>query len=186
IANKLISLITGVKLHDYGCTLKAYRREIIEHLHLYGEMHRFIPALAAWSGCRVAEIEVNHRPRTRGKTKYGLGRIFKVLLDLITIKFLGSFSTKPLHIFGGVGLISFLAACVTGVVVIWQKWFHSSHLPMNRNPLLILTTFLLMMSIQFLMMGLLAEMLARTYHESQQKPTYVIRRVRQGQEAGNQ
>ncbi len=186
VANKLISLITGVKLHDYGCTLKAYRREIIEHLHLYGEMHRFIPALATWSGCRVAEIEVNHRPRTRGKTKYGLGRIFKVLLDLTTIKFLGSFSTKPLHIFGGVGMLSFLAACVTGAIVIWQKWFHSSHLAMNRNPLLILTTMLMMMSVQFLMMGLLAEMLARTYHESQKKPTYIVRRIRRGQEAANE
>jgi len=180
LANCLISVITGVKLHDYGCTLKAYRREIVEHLHLYGEMHRFIPAVAGWAGARVAELEVNHRPRTRGKTKYGLTRLTKVLLDLLTIKFLGSFSTKPLHVFGSIGLVSFLGACVSGAVVLYQKWLAEPSLAMNRNPLLTLTALLIMMSVQFLLMGLLAEMVARTYHESQHKPIYIVRRVLEG------
>ncbi len=114
----MISRITGVKLHDYGCTLKVYRREVLEEIKLYGEMHRFIPALASWSGARITEMAVNHRPRTTGKTKYGLGRTLKVILDLITVKFLGSFSTKPIYIFGGLGLVSGLGAVVSGLVVI--------------------------------------------------------------------
>ena len=182
MANWLIGVITGVRLHDYGCTLKAYRRELMDHLRLYGEMHRFIPALASWAGAKVTELPVNHRPRTAGKTKYGLSRTIKVILDLVTIKFLGSFSTKPLHIFGGVGLLTLLGSFCSGVVVIYQKWFHEPPLAMNRNPLLVLTAMLLMMSVQFLLMGLLAEMLARTYHESQKKPTYIIRKLTRGTE----
>lgn len=177
VANWLIGKITGVALHDYGCSLKAYRRDIIEHTHLYGEMHRFIPAIAAWSGARVAEMEVKHNPRRHGKTKYGIGRLPKVILDLVTVKFLGTFSTKPLHVFGGIGLITLLLAMVSSVVVVYQKYFSETELPMNRNPLLNFTVLFVMMSVQFLLMGLLAEMLARTYHESQGKSTYVIRRI---------
>jgi glycosyltransferase involved in cell wall biosynthesis len=175
IANYLIGKITGVNLHDYGCTLKAYRKDVVEHIRLYGEMHRFIPALASWSGANVTELEVNHRPRVHGRTKYGLGRTIRVILDLITVKFLGTFSTKPLHIFGGIGLLVFLGAFLLGCVVIYQKI--SSNFSINRNPLFTLTAVLGLMSIQFLLMGLLAEMMARTYHESQNKPTYVIRQI---------
>ena len=177
LANWLIGRITGVRLHDYGCSLKAYRKEVAEHTKLYGEMHRFIPALASWAGARVTEMVVNHRPRTRGKTKYGLSRTFKVLLDLITVKFLGSFSTKPLHVFGGIGMLSLLGAMVSGLAVLYHKFISEPPLSMNRNPLLIVASILAVMSVQFLLMGLLAEMMARTYHESQNKPTYVIRRI---------
>ncbi|MHC4488971.1 MAG: glycosyltransferase family 2 protein [Planctomycetota bacterium] len=177
IGNLLIARITGVKLHDSGCTLKAYRREVLAETKLYGEMHRFIPALASWSGARIAEIVVNHRPRTAGTAKYGLGRTFKVLLDLITVKFLGSFSTKPIYIFGGLGLASSLGAVVSGLVVLYQKFISDRPLNMNRNPLLILTAVLIITAIQFILMGLLAELLVRTYHESQDRPTYVIKEI---------
>ena len=177
LANFLIGAITGVKLHDYGCTLKAYRKEVVDNLNLYGEMHRFIPAIAHWTGARVTEVEVNHRPRARGRTKYGLSRTIKVILDLVTVKFLGSFSTKPLHIFGGIGMLSLLASFLSGAVVLYQKFLLIPSLAMNRNPLLILTAMLMMMSAQFLLMGLMAEMLCRTYHESQNKPTYTILKI---------
>jgi len=177
LANGLISCITGVRLHDYGCTLKAYRREILAEMRLYGEMHRFIPALASWSGARIAECVVNHRPRTAGKAKYGLARTLKVVLDLITVKFLGSFSTKPIYIFGGLGGLTALGAMLSGLAVLYQKFLSSSHLAMNRNPLLVLTAMLITSTIQFILMGLLAELLVRTYHESQNRPTYVIREI---------
>lgn len=177
IANYVIGLITGVKLHDYGCTLKAYHKDVVDNIRLYGEMHRFIPALASWSGAKVAEIEVKHHPRLRGTTKYGLNRTFKVILDLITVKFLGSFSTKPLHIFGGIGMLSLLGSFLSGASVLYQKFISPSHLSMNRNPLLIVSAILMVMSVQFMLMGLLAEMTARTYHESQGKPTYIIRTI---------
>jgi len=185
LANWLIGRITGVKLHDYGCSLKAYRKEVAEHTKLYGEMHRFIPALASWAGARVTEIVVNHRPRTRGKTKYGLSRTFKVLLDLVTVKFLGSFSTKPLYVFGGIGMVTLLGAIVSGAAVLYHKFISEPALSMNRNPLLIVAAILAVMSVQFLLMGLLAEMLARTYHESQNKPTYVVRRILGGNGGGS-
>ena len=177
LANGLISRITGVKLHDYGCTLKAYRREVLQETRLYGEMHRFIPALASWAGARIAEVVVNHRPRTAGVAKYGLGRTFKVILDLITVKFLGSYSTKPIYIFGGIGALSALGAVVCGGVVLYQKFVAPEHLSMNRNALLYLTALLITTTIQFVLMGLLAELLVRTYHESQNRPTYVIKEV---------
>lgn len=177
IANWLIGKITGVKLHDFGCTLKAYRREVLAQTKLYGEMHRFIPALASWSGARIAEMVVNHRPRASGEGKYGLGRIMKVILDLITVKFLGSFSTKPIYIFGGLGLASGIGAVASGLAVLYQKFISPVHLSMNRNPLLILTAVLIITTIQFILMGLLAELLIRTYHESQNRPTYVIREI---------
>ena len=179
IANWLISKITGVKLHDFGCTLKAYRREVLAETKLYGEMHRFIPALASWSGARICEVVVNHRPRTTGAAKYGLGRTFKVILDLITVKFLGSFSTKPIYIFGGLGLATGLGAVASGLVVLYQKFISSQHLPMNRNPLLVLTALLIATTVQFILMGLLAELMVRTYHESQNRPTYVIKEILQ-------
>ncbi len=179
IANKVISKITGVRLHDFGCTLKAYRSESVKAIKLYGEMHRFIPVLANWSGEKVAEMEVNHRARTTGKTKYGLNRTFKVVLDLITIKFLMSFSTKPIYVFGGLGAISGLGAFFTGLVVIYQKFFSAGHLAMNRNPLLTLTAVLITTAIQFLLMGLLAEILVRTYHESQDRKIYMIEKIYQ-------
>jgi glycosyltransferase involved in cell wall biosynthesis len=174
IANWIIGRITGVRLHDYGCSLKAYRWESIKEIKLYGEMHRFIPALASWGGEKVTEMEVNHRARTTGATKYGLGRTFKVILDLITIKFLASFSTKPLYVFGGVGGVCMLASFLSGVAVLWQKFFAESSLAMNRNPLLTLSAMLAMMAVQFVLMGLLAEILVRTYHESQGRPIYTI------------
>ena len=175
IANWVISRITGVKLHDYGCTLKVYRREVLEETKLYGEMHRFIPALASWSGATIAEMTVNHRPRTAGKTKYGIGRTLKVILDLITVKFLGSFSTKPIYIFGGLGLASGIGAIASGWFVVYQKIYKD--FPINRNPLLVLTALLITTTVQFILMGLLAELLVRTYHESQNRPTYVIKQI---------
>ena len=175
IANCLISRITNVRLHDYGCTLKAYRRDVLAETRLYGEMHRFIPALASWSGAKVTECVVNHRPRTAGKAKYGLGRTLKVVLDLITVKFLGSFSTKPIYVFGGLGLFTTLLAILFGWLVIYQKLARGTD--MSGNPLLILTAVLVITSVQFILMGLLAELLVRTYHESQNRPTYVIREV---------
>jgi len=175
IANWLISRITGVKLHDYGCTLKVYRREVLEETKLYGEMHRFIPALASWSGARIAEMPVNHRPRTAGTAKYGLGRTLKVVLDLITVKFLGSFSTKPIYIFGGLGLLGAFGAILFGLTVLYQKLYFGTD--MSGNPLLILTAVCILATIQFILMGLLAELLVRTYHESQNRPTYVIKEI---------
>ena len=175
IANWLISTITGVRLHDYGCTLKAYRREVLAETKLYGEMHRFIPALASWSGANIAEIVVNHRPRTAGVAKYGIGRTWKVLLDLITVNFLGSFSTKPIYVFGGLGLLSAIASIIFAFAVIYQKIVGG--VDMTGNPLLIVTAVSVIATIQFILMGLLAELLVRTYHESQNRPTYVIREI---------
>ena len=180
IANWLISGITGVKLHDYGCTLKAYRREILAETKLYGEMHRFIPALASWSGATIAEMVVNHRPRTAGLAKYGLSRTWKVILDLITVKFLLSFSTKPIQLFGGWGLIAFLLSGLSGLAVILMKVIKKTD--MTGNPLLYLTILLLVIGAQFIFMGLLAELLVRTYHESQNRPTYVIREILESSE----
>ena len=176
-ANWFIAKITGVKLHDFGCTLKAYRREVLAETRLYGEMHRFIPVLASWSGANICEMVVNHRPRTAGVAKYGLGRTWKVMLDLITVKFLGSFSTKPIYIFGGLGFANALGAILMGLIMFYQKFLAAQELPMNRNPLLILMAVLIMSTVQFILMGLLAELLVRTYHESQNRPTYVIREI---------
>ena len=177
IANWLIAKITRVKLHDFGCTLKIYRKEVLDETKLYGEMHRFIPALASWNGASICEMVVNHRPRTAGAAKYGLSRTLKVVLDLITVKFLGSFSTKPIYIFGGLGVLSGIASILAGLVVIYQKFISPTHLAMNRNPLLVLTAMLVTTTIQFILMGLLAELLVRTYHESQNRPTYVIKQI---------
>ena len=177
VANWIIARITGVRLHDFGCTLKAYRWESIKEIRLYGEMHRFIPALAAWGGENVVEVVVNHRPRTTGQTKYGLNRTFKVVLDLITLKFLASFSTKPIYVFGGLGGLCAAGSLISGLVMLYQKFISAEGLAMNRNPLLIVSTVLFMACIQFVLMGLLAEILVRTYHESQGRHIYTIEKI---------
>ena len=173
MANALISRMTGVHLHDYGCTLKAYRREVLDGINLYGEMHRFVPALASQFGAKVAELPVNHRPRLHGVSKYGISRTLRVILDLMTVKFLISYSTKPIQLFGKWGVYTILAGLGSGAMTIYMKFF--DHFSMNRNPLLILTGFLLFMGVQFIVMGLLGELNARTYFESQGKPIYVVR-----------
>jgi glycosyltransferase involved in cell wall biosynthesis len=173
MANFVISLMTGIKLHDYGCTLKAYRREVIEGINLYGEMHRFVPALASQVGARMTEIPVNHRHRLHGKSKYGISRTMRVILDLLTVKFLLSYSTKPIQLFGKLGIYTLAAGFLSGVATLYMKFFE--HMSMNRNPLFILTAFLLFMGIQFIVLGLLGEVNARTYYEAQGKPIYVVR-----------
>ena len=173
LANTLISHLTGVHLHDYGCTLKAYRREVLEGINLYGEMHRFVPALASQVGAKVTELPVNHYPRLHGVSKYGISRTLRVILDLMTVKFLLVYSTKPIQLFGKWGVYTIFLGMLTGSMTVYMKLFE--HLSMNRNPLLILTLFLLFMGIQFIVMGLLGELNARTYFESQGKPIYVVR-----------
>lgn len=173
IANALISRMTGVHLHDYGCTLKAYRREVLDGINLYGEMHRFVPALASQFGAKVTELPVNHFPRLHGVSKYGISRTLRVVLDLMTVKFLMSYSTKPIQLFGKWGVYTILAGFGSGAMTIYMKMF--DHLSMNRNPLLIITGFLLFMGVQFIAMGLLGELNARTYFESQGKPIYVVK-----------
>jgi glycosyltransferase involved in cell wall biosynthesis len=173
IANWLIGRVTGVRLHDYGCTLKAYRREVLEPVRLYGEMHRFIPVYAKWGGARITEMVVRHHARKEGTSKYGLGRTLKVLLDLVTVKFLGDYSTKPLYLFGYWGFVSMALGFVSGVVTLVEKWVN----PMNyahRNPLLLLAVMLFVVGVQLIGMGLLAELLVRTYHESQHKAVYLV------------
>ena len=172
-ANALISSLTGVHLHDYGCTLKAYRREVLDGINLYGEMHRFVPALASQVGAKVAELPVNHHPRLHGTSKYGISRTLRVILDLMTVKFLLAYSTKPIQLFGKWGMYTLLAGFGSGAATVYMKLFE--HYSMNRNPLLILTAFLLFMGIQFIVLGLLGELNARTYYEAQGKPIYVIR-----------
>jgi glycosyltransferase involved in cell wall biosynthesis len=176
MANWLISRIGGVPLHDYGCSLKAYRRESLEDVQLYGEMHRFIPIYASWSGARVAEIPVEHHARTMGKSKYGLSRTIKVVFDLMTIKFMASYQTKPLYVFGWVGLLTLIVSFLCAVLAFLMKfagWPHQADFV--QTPLPVLTTVLFVLGIQFFLMGLLAEMLVRTYHESQAKPIYAVR-----------
>jgi glycosyltransferase involved in cell wall biosynthesis len=184
LANGLISFISGVKLHDYGCTLKAYRREVLKPIVLLGEMHRFIPILATWQGARVAEVEVTHHPRAAGKSKYGLGRTFKVILDLLTIKFMGSFLTKPIYAFGGAGAgllcLSFLMALYT----LWEKvvegvWVH-------RNPVFLIAIFFALAGMQLLVMGLLGELLIRIYFATSKTTPYVVREVLESPEAGDE
>ena len=173
LANRLISWISGVHLHDYGCTLKGYRRDIVQHIRLYGEMHRFIPIFASWVGARVAEIPVQHHPRRKGVSKYGIFRTVKVLLDLITVKFLGTYSTKPMYLFGGLGLISFVGSGALSALTLYQKYFEA--VKAHRNPLLLLSVFLAIVGVQFILIGLVAELIVRTYHESQDKPTYILK-----------
>jgi glycosyltransferase involved in cell wall biosynthesis len=176
LANRMISWIGGVPLHDYGCSLKAYRRESLADVQLYGEMHRFIPIYASWSGARVTEIPVEHHARTMGQSKYGLSRTIKVVFDLMTIKFMASYQTKPLYVFGWVGLLTLIVSFLCAVLAFLMKfvsWPH--HADFVQTPLPVLTTVMLVLGVQFFLMGLLAEMLVRTYHESQAKPIYAVK-----------
>ena len=175
IANRIISRISGVRLHDYGCTLKAYRRSIVEDIRLYGEMHRFLPVYASWSGARTTELPVNHHPRTAGRSKYGLKRVIKVPLDLLVVKFLGDYSQKPIYVFGGFGLISHALALLTFALMIYYKfWGGKSFI---ETPLPTLAALLVLMGFMSMLLGLIAELVVRTYHESQDKPTYIVGRT---------
>jgi glycosyltransferase involved in cell wall biosynthesis len=175
IANRIISAATGVHLNDYGCSLKVFRAEIIKPLRLYGEMHRFLPAIASEVGVRIAELPVNHRARTRGQSKYGISRTLRVILDLITVKFLLSYATRPLQIFGLLGMgMGLLGALVSGYLA-WQRLF--GYQSLSDRPLLLLGILLIFTGFQLVTLGLLAELQIRTYHESQDNPTYVIREV---------
>ncbi len=173
LANALISRFTGVKLHDYGCTLKAFRREVIKNINLYGELHRFIPAIASTMGVTIAEIEVRHRPRLKGKSKYNILRTPKVLLDLLTVKFLLSYSTRPLQIFGLFGMAGGLAGLLIGLWLSYERLV-LKHSIANR-PLLLLAVLLVVIGIQFITLGLLAEIMVRAYHESSAKKIYYIK-----------
>ena len=174
IANRLISWASGLSLHDYGCTLKAYRRKIFDSLQLYGEMHRFLPAYAHMRGARVVEMEVEHHPRIHGVSKYGFGRTFKVLLDLTTLVFLKGYGTKPIYVFGGTGLLCMAAGIATGLFVLFRRLFLGGEWV---SPLLFISIHLTGLAIQFLLLGLVAEMIVRTYHESQGRTIYEVRRV---------
>lgn len=175
IANRLISWSTGVKLHDYGCSLKIFKAEVVKPLRLYGEMHRFLPALASEMGVKIEEQVVNHRARIHGTTKYGISRTVRVMLDLMTVKFLLSYSTRPLHIFGLAGLISAGAGLAISGWLTYGRLF--GDVSLSNKPLLLLGISLIITGLQFVTFGLLAEMQVRTYHESQSKPVYVIRKV---------
>ncbi len=175
IANKIISWTTQVSLHDYGCTLKAFRREVIKNIRLYGEMHRFIPAIASGMGISYTEIKVNHRPRRFGTSKYGISRTIRVVLDLITVKFLLSFATRPIQVFGLLGVISGGVGFLLALIMTIQRQFFG--VPLADRPLLLLAVVLIFIGIQFISLGLIAELQARTYHESQQKPVYHVREV---------
>jgi glycosyltransferase involved in cell wall biosynthesis len=176
LANRLISLLTGVRLHDYGCTLKALRRDIAKELRLYGEMHRFIPALAADLGATIVEVPVRHHPRRHGRSKYGLSRSIRVCLDLLTVKFLSGYGTRPSHVFGLWGLLAMIGGSAITVYLGVQRLLITGYSLANR-PLLLLGILLMVVGVQLVTMGLLGEMLVRTYHESQSKPVYLIREV---------
>ena len=177
IANRIISLSTGVRLHDYGCTLKAFKKEITENIRLYGEMHRFIPAIASGMGAHITEVKVNHRERKFGQSKYGISRTVRVVLDLITVKFLLSFATRPIQVFGLLGLASGTMGFLIALVLTIQRQFFG--VAMGNRPMLLLAILLMFMGLQFVSLGLIAEMQSRTYHESQDKPVYYIREKRQ-------
>jgi glycosyltransferase involved in cell wall biosynthesis len=181
VANRLISSTTRVKLHDYGCTLKAMRKEVAKDLRLYGEMHRFIPAIAYERGARVTELKVNHRPRLRGDSKYGITRTLRVVLDLLTVKFLTSYSTRPAHVFGPIGVISGALGFLIAAYLTFQKVVYQVEI--GGRPLLLLAILLIFIGFQFITMGLLGEMLARTYHESQDRPVFVVREILDGRRA---
>lgn len=176
IANALISSVSGVHLHDYGCTLSAYRREVLEPVRLYGEMHRFIPAYAASNGARITELPVTHHPRRAGRSKYGIGRTWRVLLDLITVKFLGTYTTKPMYAFGTIGGVMAIAAVIALIVGVIEKLV-PPYVKLHNNPLTLLAGVLIIVAIQLLLMGLLAELIVRTYYESQGRSTYLVREV---------
>lgn len=176
IANRMISVITGVHLHDYGCTLKAFKQAVVENLRLYGEMHRFIPAIASGAGARIAEVKVNHRQRRYGQSKYGISRTIRVLLDLATVKFLLDYATRPIQVFGLWGFASGGIGFLLALILTVQRQFFG--VPLANRPMLLLAILLMFMGLQFVSLGLIAEMQSRTYHESQSKPVYVIREKR--------
>jgi glycosyltransferase involved in cell wall biosynthesis len=185
LANKLVARISGVALHDFGCTMKAYRRKVLEGVRLYGEMHRFIPIFATWQGAKVAELVVNHRARTAGKTKYGLGRTFNVVLDLILIRFFQRYSQRPIHLFGRIGLISIALSFLSFAGMLYFKYAHgpiTGDLPKSfvETPLPLLAVMFFLGGVQSILLGVLAEMIMRTYYESQSKTTYLLGEVRQG------
>ncbi|MGE4072048.1 MAG: glycosyltransferase family 2 protein [Lysobacterales bacterium] len=175
LANALISRVSGVHLHDYGCSLKAYRREVLAGVKLYGEMHRFVPIYASWNGARVTELPVEHHPRIHGESKYGLERVVKVILDLIVVKFLYRYANKPIYLFGGFGLLSMAGSAGAGLWALWLKFFAQTSL--IQTPLPLLAIFLAVTGVVSILMGLLAEMLNRTYHESQAKSVYQVGRL---------
>lgn len=175
VANRLISFLTGVKLHDYGCTLKAFRKEVIKSIRLYGELHRFIPAIASTLGVSIAEVKVNHRPRRFGRSKYTIFRLPRVILDMLTVKFLLSYSTRPLQVFGLLGLISGLSGFVIALWLSYQRLILK--VSSANRPILLLAVLLMVIGIQFVTLGLLAEIMVRTYHESTGKPIYHIREI---------
>ena len=175
IANKLISFTTGVNLHDYGCTLKAFRHDVIKNVRLYGEMHRFIPAIASGMGISFTEVKVNHRARRFGSSKYGISRTIRVLLDLLTVKFLLSYSTRPIQVFGLMGVVSGGMGFLLALLMTIQRQFFG--MPLADRPLLLLAIMLIFIGFQFVSLGLIAELQARTYHESQNKPVYHIKTV---------
>lgn len=175
VANKIISVLFGVRLHDYGCTLKAYRKEVLDNIELYGEMHRYIPAIASWMGIKVAEIPVNHRARKFGKAKYGISRTMRVILDIITIKFLLTYSKKPMQIFGLLGVFTSFVGFIATIYLIVERLFFNQ--PLSSRPLFILSIFMIFIGIQLITMGLLGEIMMRTYHEGTGKSTYVIREI---------
>lgn len=178
VANWIISVATGVRLHDYGCSLKVFRAEVVKPLKLYGEMHRFLPAIASEQGVDIVELAVNHRPRRHGRSNYGIGRTIRVVLDLLTVKFLLSYSTRPLQIFGLIGFaMGLLGTIITGWLAYLRLFGDQS---IANRPLLLFGILLIFTGVQLVTLGLLAELQARTYHESQNKPTYVIREIRQG------
>jgi glycosyltransferase involved in cell wall biosynthesis len=175
IANKVISVLGGVHLHDYGCTMKAYRRDILKNIRLYGEMHRFIPIYAHWIGARVTEIPVQHHSRKFGASKYGMNRVIKVILDLMVVKFLLSYSQKPIYVFGGLGVLMIVGAFLSGVYALYLKFFEGTSFILTPLPLL--CVLLMVLGSLSILMGFLAEILTRTYYESQGKPTYQIKEV---------
>jgi glycosyltransferase involved in cell wall biosynthesis len=177
IANRLISWATGVRLHDYGCSLKVFRAEIVKPLRLYGEMHRFIPAIASEQGVAIAEIVVGHQPRKHGRSHYGISRSIRVILDLLTVKFLLSYSTRPVQIFGLIGLVMGAMGVLITAYLAYVKYFQFQAI--GNRPLLTFGVLFIMAGVQLVTVGLLAELMSRTYHESQDKPTYVIREIRE-------
>jgi glycosyltransferase involved in cell wall biosynthesis len=176
MANRLISFVSGVRLHDFGCSLKAYRREILEGVRLYGEMHRFLPIYARWHGARITEVEVRHYARQSGQSKYGLERVLKVLADLVTVKFLDRFQQKPMYLFGAVGLASLAVSVASGVYALWRKFIE--HEAFIKNPLLLLCVLTAVTGVMCVLMGLLAEMIVRTFYESQGKRVYLVKDTR--------
>ena len=173
IANWLISKIVGLKLHDYGCTMKVYRRNIIKDIKFYGDMHRFIPAYAMWYGAKIVEVPIDYKPREHGESKYGIGRTFRVLLDILTVKFLTDYFNRPMHFFGKIGFWLFSFSFLSGLLALFLRFYLGISLILTPLPLL--TVFLIIIGIQFILMGLLAEILIRTYYESQDKPIYLIK-----------